>query len=114
VRFALPRKDPVYGREGRGTLKEKLIKIGAKVLSHGRYLAFQMAEVAISRHLCADILQPIAELGPTPDVVIRSMSVNSRARTRGPDAPRRTGYHHTPGIRRGVCRTYMAYSGKAF
>jgi len=29
------------------TLKEKLIKIGAKVVSHGRYVAFQMAEVAI-------------------------------------------------------------------
>jgi hypothetical protein len=30
-------------------LKEKLIKIGAKVVSHGRYVAFQMAEVAIPR-----------------------------------------------------------------
>jgi hypothetical protein len=26
------------------TLKEKLIKIGANVVSHGRYVAFQMAE----------------------------------------------------------------------
>ena len=33
------------------TLKEKLIKIGAKVVSHGRYIAFQMAEVAIPRHM---------------------------------------------------------------
>ena len=32
------------------TLKEKLIKIGAKVISHGRYVAFQMAEVAIPRN----------------------------------------------------------------
>ncbi|MFZ3326095.1 MAG: transposase, partial [Methylocella sp.] len=31
------------------TLKEKLIKIGAKVVSRGRYVAFQMAEVAIRR-----------------------------------------------------------------
>jgi hypothetical protein len=30
-------------------LKDKLIKIGAKVVSHGRYVAFQMAEVAIPR-----------------------------------------------------------------
>jgi hypothetical protein len=30
------------------SLKEKLIKIGAKVVSHGRYVAFQMAEVAIT------------------------------------------------------------------
>ena len=28
------------------TLKEKLIKIGAKVVGHARYVAFQMAEVA--------------------------------------------------------------------
>jgi hypothetical protein len=37
------------------TLKEKLIKIGAKVVSHGRYVAFQMAEVATPRNLFADI-----------------------------------------------------------
>src|ERR1700731_2685370 len=47
------------------SLKEKLIKIGAKVVSHGRYVAFQMAEVAISR-LFADILRLIAELRPPP------------------------------------------------
>jgi len=29
------------------TLKEKLIKIGAKVVSHARYVAFHMAEAAI-------------------------------------------------------------------
>ena len=29
------------------SLKEKLTKIGAKVISHGRGIAFQMAEVAI-------------------------------------------------------------------
>jgi hypothetical protein len=28
------------------SLREKLIKIGAKVVSHGRYVAFQLAEVA--------------------------------------------------------------------
>jgi hypothetical protein len=49
------------------SLKEKLIKIGAKVVRHGRYIAFQMAEVAISRHLFADILRLIAELRPRPD-----------------------------------------------
>ncbi len=30
------------------SLKEKLIKIGAKVVSHGRYVVFQLAEVAAS------------------------------------------------------------------
>src|ERR1700731_1904958 len=49
------------------TLKEKLIKIGAKVVRHGRYVAFQMAEVAIPRNLFANILQTIAQLRPPPD-----------------------------------------------
>ena len=48
------------------TLKEKLIKIGAKVVSHARCVAFQLAEVAIPRGLFADILRMIAELRPPP------------------------------------------------
>jgi hypothetical protein len=49
------------------SLKEKLIKIGAKVVSHhGRYVAFQMAEVSKPRNLFADILRLIAELRPSP------------------------------------------------
>jgi hypothetical protein len=50
------------------SLKEKLIKIGAKLVSHGRYVAFQMAEVAVPRSLFAEILQLIAELRPPPDL----------------------------------------------
>jgi len=34
------------------------------VISHGRYVTFQMAEVAISRNLFADILRLIAKLRP--------------------------------------------------
>jgi hypothetical protein len=34
------------------TLKEKFIKIGAKVVSHGRYVTFQIAEVASSPISC--------------------------------------------------------------
>jgi Transposase DDE domain group 1 len=49
------------------SLKEKLIKIGAKLVSHGRYVAFQMAEVAIPRSLFAEILELIGELRPPPD-----------------------------------------------
>jgi len=48
------------------TLKEKLIKIGAKVVSHARCIAFQIAEVAIPRDLFSDILRMIAELRPPP------------------------------------------------
>ena len=47
-------------------LEDKLIKIGAKVVSHGRYIAFQMAEVAIPRQMFQDILRLIAELRPQP------------------------------------------------
>jgi Transposase DDE domain group 1 len=49
------------------SLKEKLIKIGAKLVSHGRYVAFQMAEVAVTRIMFAEILRLIAELRPPPD-----------------------------------------------
>ena len=52
-----------------GCLREKLIKIGAKLVSHGRYVAFQMAEVALPRMLFAEILRLIAELRPPPDPV---------------------------------------------
>jgi hypothetical protein len=48
------------------SLREKLIKIGAKVVSHGRYIAFQMAEVAIPRTLFAHILRLIATLRAPP------------------------------------------------
>ena len=37
------------------SLTEKLIKIGAKLVSHGRDVAFQMAEVAVSRMMFAEI-----------------------------------------------------------
>ena len=48
------------------TLREKLIKIGAKVVRHGRYVAFQLAEVAISRTLFAKILRLIGQFRPPP------------------------------------------------
>src|SRR5712691_7761204 len=48
------------------SLKEKLIKIGAKVVSHGRYVTFQMAEVAVSRQMFAEILSLIARLRAPP------------------------------------------------
>ena len=48
------------------SLREKLIKIGAKVVSHGRYVTFQMAEVAVSRQMLADILSLIARLRAPP------------------------------------------------
>jgi hypothetical protein len=44
------------------TLREKLIKIGAKVVSHARYVIFQLAEVAVPRQLFAVILGRISRL----------------------------------------------------
>ena len=48
------------------TLREKLIKIGAKVVRHGRYVTFQLAEVAVPKALLAEILRRIGELRPAP------------------------------------------------
>jgi len=40
------------------TLRNKLIKTGAKAVRHGRYVAVQLAEVALSRVLFAEITAP--------------------------------------------------------
>jgi hypothetical protein len=48
------------------SLREKLIKIGAKVVSHGRYVTFQLAEVAVPRQTFAAILSLIARLRAPP------------------------------------------------
>jgi len=48
------------------SLTEKLIKIGAKLVAHARYVTFQMAEVAIPRQMFQKILRLIAELRPKP------------------------------------------------
>ena len=44
------------------TLREKLIKIGAKIVNTSRYIYFQMAEVAVPRELFASILSRIGNL----------------------------------------------------
>jgi len=48
------------------TLREKLIKIGAKLVRHGRYVTFQLAEVAVSRQMFRQILSLIARLRAPP------------------------------------------------
>ena len=45
------------------TLRDKLIKIGAKVVRHARYVTFQLAEVAVPRELFRAILDRIRGLG---------------------------------------------------
>ncbi len=58
-RLALPKS---VGHWSLTTLKEKLIKIGAKVVRHAGYVIFQMAEVAIPRKLFQAILRRIGRL----------------------------------------------------
>jgi hypothetical protein len=44
------------------TLREKLVKIGAKVVAHAKYVTFQLAEVAVPRPLFAAIVERIGRL----------------------------------------------------
>src|ERR687885_315078 len=46
------------------TLRETVVKIGAKVIAHARSTVFQMAEVAVPRELFGRILEMINELRP--------------------------------------------------
>ena len=48
------------------TLRDRLVKIGAKIVRHGRSIMFQMAEVMVPRALFQKILAAIAALRPLP------------------------------------------------
>ena len=48
------------------TLREKLVKIGARIVRHGRYAVFQLAEVAVPRALFAEVMRRIDRLRPRP------------------------------------------------
>ncbi|MEE9603542.1 MAG: transposase, partial [Thermoguttaceae bacterium] len=54
---------------GRATLPKKLVKIGAKVTRHSRYVTFQLAEVAVTQNLFAAIIDRIARLAIPPPIV---------------------------------------------
>jgi hypothetical protein len=66
-RLALPRDVKHWSLT---TLREKLVKIGAKVTRHSRYVMFQLAEVAVTRNLFVAILARIARLAIPPPIVI--------------------------------------------
>ncbi len=53
------------------TLREKLIKIGAKVVRHAKYVTFQMAEVAVPRELFAAMFDGIQQFRVPPPLVQR-------------------------------------------
>jgi hypothetical protein len=65
-RLALPRSVKHWSLT---TLREKLIKIGAKVVRHAKYVTFQLAEVAVPRELFAAILERIQWFGVPPPLV---------------------------------------------
>ena len=67
-RLALPRAVKHWSLT---TLREKLVKIGAKVTRHSKYVTFQLAEVAVTRNLFAAILDRIERLALPPPVVDR-------------------------------------------
>ena len=48
------------------TLRERLVKIGARIVWHGRSITFQMAEVLVPRGLFRQILAAIATLRSSP------------------------------------------------
>ena len=58
-RLVLPRRIKHWSLR---TLLSKLIKIGAKVVHHSRIVTFQMAEVAVSKEVWAEILSRIDRL----------------------------------------------------
>jgi hypothetical protein len=53
------------------TLREKLIKVGGKVVRHAKYVTFQLAEVAVPGDLFAAILDRIQRFGVPPLLVQR-------------------------------------------
>ena len=66
--LALPREIAQWSLT---SLQEKVVKIGAKVIAHGRYAIFQMAEVAVPRGLFGRILERIARLRPPDPALTR-------------------------------------------
>src|SRR5258708_19232315 len=64
------------------SLREKLVKIGAKIVTHARYVIFQMAEVAVPSDLFQEILRAIAQLR-APPAPARRRRVGGKDKTRG-------------------------------
>jgi hypothetical protein len=58
------------------TLREKMIKTGAKVIMHSQYVVFRMAEVAVPSDLLGTILARIWRLRAGPDYEDQSRSGN--------------------------------------
>ena len=62
-RFALPKEISTWSLT---SMKERVIKVGARLVMHARRLVFQMAEVSLTRGLFSRILERIRQLEPVP------------------------------------------------
>ena len=63
------------------TLREKLFKIGTKVVRHAKYVTFRMAKVAVPQKLFATILERIQRFGVPPPLVLICSACSSSKRT---------------------------------
>ena len=91
------------------TLREKLVKIGARIVRHGRYIVFQLAEVAVPRALFAEILRRIdlnrnAQLPSPPGVHGSTDCCCRRDAIIGRELVRRTNKKRLGSKRRGIAR----------
>lgn len=68
------------------TLPEKLVKIGARVVRHCRYVTFHLAEVAVPRELFRNILSLIDDLRPRP-APTQAKGIDGEAKTTGRVCP---------------------------
>ena len=62
-RLALPKQMETWRLT---SLKERVIKVGARLVMHARRFVFQMAEVSLTRVMLAEILRKIRHLEPVP------------------------------------------------
>ena len=62
--------------------REKLVKVGAKVVGHGRYVTLQLAEVALPRKLFRKIPRRIDKLRPKP-APPRAEKIGGKVKTAG-------------------------------
>ncbi len=67
--LALPKEVEHWSLTTRGLERQRRsreVKIGAEVVRHGRYVTFQLAEVAVPRNLFREILRRVDELRRKP------------------------------------------------
>ena len=52
------------------TMRDKLVKIGAKIIPHARYVTFRLVQVTVPRNLFRQILDLIKRLGVPPPLTV--------------------------------------------